>query len=215
MTDRQVLDVLNGQTGRICGRFRPEQVDRPLVGPAERGSKAPWLRLMTLSLFGWQTAQAQLATPVVQAQPGTATAVSLNPFSPQPAPATPPAPQSTAPADSSWIITGRVTAQDDGSSLPDATVSIRETNTGVATDAQGNFKLRVPAKRPSGDITVSVKYIGYVSQEYKVRADERRFLDVALAEDTAALGEVIMVGRVTVTKRPSLWQRLFHSKAGR
>ena len=50
---------------------------------------------------------------------------------------------------SSWaqdqVITGRVTSQDDGSSLPSVNVVLKETTTGSVTDADRNYSLSVPS----------------------------------------------------------------------
>ena len=42
------------------------------------------------------------------------------------------------------VVSGRVTAQEDGSALPGVNVLLRGTTNGTVTDTDGNFKLSVP-----------------------------------------------------------------------
>ncbi|MDR1454039.1 MAG: SusC/RagA family TonB-linked outer membrane protein [Tannerella sp.] len=65
---------------------------------------------------------------------------------------------------------------------------------GTVTDTDGKFSLEVA---PGATLTVS--YIGYVTQEVAVAG--RTSLNISLAEDTQALDEVVVVGYGTQSKR--------------
>jgi iron complex outermembrane receptor protein len=92
------------------------------------------------------------------------------------------------------VVTGRVTAQEDGSALPGVSVVVKGTTTGTATDGSGNYSLTVP-----GNETVLVySFIGYVSQEAIVGS--RASVDVVMAPDVTALSEVVVVGYGTQKK---------------
>jgi iron complex outermembrane receptor protein len=92
------------------------------------------------------------------------------------------------------VVTGRVTAQEDGSALPGVSVVVKGTTTGTATDGSGNYSLTVP-----GNETVLVySFIGYVSQEAIVGS--RTSVDVVMAPDVTALSEVVVVGYGTQKK---------------
>ncbi|TLV03744.1 SusC/RagA family TonB-linked outer membrane protein [Dyadobacter luticola] len=83
-------------------------------------------------------------------------------------------------------VTGTVTAREDGARLAGVNVLIRGTNTGTQTNAEGGFKMKIPA-----DTTVLIlSYIGFVTQEIAVR--NRSEINVALVEDTRQLGEVVV-----------------------
>ena len=60
-------------------------------------------------------------------------------------------------------ISGTVIA--DGASIPGASVIIKGTSTGTTTDVNGNFKLTV-----SDNTTLIISFVGYETQEIKVRA---------------------------------------------
>ncbi len=92
------------------------------------------------------------------------------------------------------VVTGRVTAQEDGSALPGVSVVVKGTTTGSATDGTGNYSVTVP-----GNETVLVySFIGYVSQE--VIVGSRSAVDVVMAPDVTALAEVVVVGYGTQKK---------------
>jgi hypothetical protein len=41
-------------------------------------------------------------------------------------------------------VTGKVTSAEDGTGLPGVSVRVKNTNTGVQTDASGNYSIAVP-----------------------------------------------------------------------
>ena len=83
-------------------------------------------------------------------------------------------------------VTGRVTGADDGLPLPQVTVLLKGTTTGTPTDADGNYRLSVPA---SGGILV-FRYLGYTTQEVSI--DNKTIINVQLVPDTQSLGEVVV-----------------------
>ena len=70
------------------------------------------------------------------------------------------------------------------------------TQTGTTTDVDGKFALNVPA----GGATLSVSFIGYVTQEIPVTA-ARSEVQVVLASDRIAVDEVVVVGYGEQTRR--------------
>lgn len=91
-------------------------------------------------------------------------------------------------------VTGRVTASDDGSGVPGASVSIKGTSKGTSTDGDGNYKISV-----SGPSVILVySSVGYNTQEVAVGSKGQ--INVALAADTKALTEVVVVGYGTQKK---------------
>lgn len=83
-------------------------------------------------------------------------------------------------------ISGKVTSED-GTELPGASVLIKGTLNGVQTDIDGNF--RIVAEK--GDI-LTISYIGFLTAEVVV--DDNTVINITLKEDTAKLGEVVVVG---------------------
>ncbi len=92
-------------------------------------------------------------------------------------------------------ISGRVTGQDDGSSLPGVNVVVKSTNEGTVTDSNGNFRLAVSGT----NITLVFSFIGYEGQEIAV--ENKSVIDVAMKADITQLGEVVVVGYGTQLKQ--------------
>ncbi len=95
----------------------------------------------------------------------------------------------------SRTITGKVTAQDDGSALPGVNVLVKGTTSGATTDAAGNYSLSVPGT----DVTLVFSFIGYKAQE--VAVGNRTTVNMALATDLQALEEVVVTGYTTENRR--------------
>ncbi|MHA8091673.1 SusC/RagA family TonB-linked outer membrane protein [Aquirufa regiilacus] len=90
-------------------------------------------------------------------------------------------------------VTGRVTASDDGSGIPGASISIKGTAKGTSSDADGNYKITV-----SGSSVLTFSSVGFNSQDVSV--GNKSQINVALATDTKALTEVVVVGYGTQKK---------------
>jgi len=91
-------------------------------------------------------------------------------------------------------VTGLVKGADNnGGSLPGATVSIKGTASAVTTDINGKYSINAPK-----DGTLVFTFIGYLPQEIKV--DGKTTINVTLASDTKGLNEVVVVGYGTQKK---------------
>ena len=88
-------------------------------------------------------------------------------------------------------ITGTVT--DAMGPVIGASVVIKGTSNGVATDFDGNFTLNA-----SQGQTLVISYMGYKTKEIKVTSASR--YDITLEEDKALLDEVVVVGYGTMKK---------------
>jgi len=91
-------------------------------------------------------------------------------------------------------ITGVVTAEADGLGLPGVNVIVKGTSTGASTDFDGNYTINVSGN----DAILTFSYIGYVSKDVTVGGNNT--VNVTLAEDLAALDEVVVVGYGTRKK---------------
>lgn len=92
-------------------------------------------------------------------------------------------------------VSGRVTSQEDGSSLPGVNVVLKGTTNGTTTDANGTYRLVVPAT--GGSLVFS--FIGLKSAE--VAIGERTTIDIALELDVLQLSEVVVTGYGTQERR--------------
>ena len=90
-------------------------------------------------------------------------------------------------------VTGKVS--DAAGAIPGASIVIKGTTTGTATDADGNFSLAV-----KGDnLTLVISAVGYTAKEMALGSEST--LNITLVEDVATLGEVVVTGYSTENKR--------------
>jgi len=92
------------------------------------------------------------------------------------------------------IVKGRV-LNEEGEAVPRATVSIKGTSNGTATDNSGNFQLSDPA---NGTIIISA--VNFVTLERKLPATDTGF-DVKLVSSNKNLSEVVVVGYGTQKRK--------------
>jgi TonB-linked SusC/RagA family outer membrane protein len=96
------------------------------------------------------------------------------------------------------IITGRVISKSN-EPLDGATVLVKGSSKGVATDHSGNFKLTVPA---SGDVILTVKFIGYQGKEFRVAANASSVLVELESGSAKELDEVVVnIGYASVSRK--------------
>ncbi len=89
-------------------------------------------------------------------------------------------------------VTGKVTAFGSGAPLADATVGIAGAQVGARTNADGVYKLRVPA----GEVTIVARAIGYKRNTVKVAAGAST-QDFTLEKDVLQLEGVTVTGQAT------------------
>ncbi len=93
----------------------------------------------------------------------------------------------------SWIaiygqdvqIRGTITSDEDGSTLPGVYVKIKGTNTGTATDANGQYQLTAPA-----NATLVFSSIGFKDQEIEIAGQST--INVVMSSDVTQMDEVIV-----------------------
>jgi TonB-linked SusC/RagA family outer membrane protein len=90
-------------------------------------------------------------------------------------------------------VSGMIT-DSGGVPLPGANVVEKGTTNGTQTDFDGNYTLNVDA-----NATLVISYLGFQTQEVAVNGQST--VNVTLADDAAALDEVIVTGYQTETKR--------------
>ncbi len=91
-------------------------------------------------------------------------------------------------------VSGRVSAQEDGTGLPGINVIVKGTTIGTTTDVDGNY--RISQVQPNAVMIFSS--IGYVSEEVEVNG--RSVIDVVMVRDITALEEVVVVAFGTSQK---------------
>jgi len=92
------------------------------------------------------------------------------------------------------VVMGRVTDAETGADLPGASVRIRGTALGAATDLRGHFRI---SNVPEGDQELIVSFIGYKSAHVPVRVPPGGVVeqDVTLSLDVVEGGEVVITAQ--------------------
>ncbi len=92
-------------------------------------------------------------------------------------------------------ISGRVTAVTGQDGLPGVTISVQGTKTGTITDNAGKYSIAVQGT----NAVLVFTSVGYLSQEQKVGSQQQ--IDVQLEADVKQLGEVVVVGYGTQSRK--------------
>lgn len=91
-------------------------------------------------------------------------------------------------------VSGTVVSATDGEPLIGATVMVKGSSQGAATDIDGSFVLEASVGK-----VLTVSYVGYVTQEIKVKGGMNNLV-VKLVEDSQVLDDVVVVGYGTQKK---------------
>ncbi|MBB2145018.1 SusC/RagA family TonB-linked outer membrane protein [Pedobacter sp. LMG 31464] len=91
-------------------------------------------------------------------------------------------------------VSGKVTSKSDGLPLPGVSVKIQGTNTGVATDQNGVFRIKVPK---SGSV-LEFSQIGMATQTFVVNNTQP--INIVMTASQSELEEVVVVGYGTQKK---------------
>ncbi len=84
------------------------------------------------------------------------------------------------------VVTGKIT-DERGEPLIGATILVKGTSVGTATDVDGNFSINIPA----GATEIIVSYTGFTNQQVPITGS---FLQIALEESAVLLDEVVVTG---------------------
>ena len=85
-------------------------------------------------------------------------------------------------------VSGKVTSADDGQPLPSLTVALKGTTTGSVTDADGNYRISIPAQGG----TLIFRFLGYTTQEILVQ--NQTIINVIMQPDAIDLEAVVVTG---------------------
>ena len=198
MTDAEVISAMSQRKEGVCGRFRAEQLNRPLRGcsPVSRTPQRFW-SLLTAGLLGWYTTPAQVNAPEIKTTKSSAETAGCQQTSiPSPL---------IASVDSSRIITGRVVAGSDKNNLPNVSVLMQGVSQGVATDTTGHFQLVIPIDYALDSVMITVSYLGFLRQKVSVNLSQQEPLLISLVEYTNIMGEAAVV---ELPKKPSFLDQL-------
>ena len=104
--------------------------------------------------------------------------------------------KSTKVDDESLKYVSGVVTDASGNPLPGATLLIKGTTTGMATNANGEYKIGVPK---NGECTLIFSFMGMKTQYVKV--GNKTKIDVKMEEDLTEVEEVVVTGYQNIDKR--------------
>src|ERR1035437_2369222 len=84
-------------------------------------------------------------------------------------------------------VKGVVTSADDRQPIPGVSIVIKGTTSGITTNIDGMYSLKVP-----GNAKLVFSFVGMTSQEIEVK--NRTTIDVVLATTSSSSDEVVVVG---------------------
>lgn len=209
-TDAEILAYFRqAGAGRTCGRFQATQLGRPLQPAAALSRWRTWLgALLTAGSLGQLLAPRAMAQTALRGTAGplpVATAVTKAPLAPSASPAA--GPTATLQPHGSRTLRGKVYDASNQLPLPGATVLLKNTSLGVATDADGSFTLAVPDEAPTAQLVIV--FIGYDTVEHTVAFTDNAPLTILLKP-----GEQVLSGDVVImpAQRPWPWhpRRLYY-----
>ncbi len=83
-------------------------------------------------------------------------------------------------------VSGKVTSEEDGTGLPGVNIVEKGTTNGTITDIDGMYSIEVPSQ----ETVLIISSVGFEAQEITVGG--KSVIDVSLASDVTALGEVVV-----------------------
>ena len=184
MTDHEVLNYFSKKaTAKVCGRFIPEQLDRPIHISIPARKRRYWYwnyaaaffllfsRSSTVNAQGKVKIEASPISPDNRHVP-LGGMVMIQKMTDQPV-----------------VVSGRV-VDEKGKPITNATVRIKSGKAGTMTNNEGQFKLFVSAS----DQILETSAAGYKTKEYILTKESRKDILLELALQTTLLsGEVMII----------------------
>lgn len=177
MTDQAVLQYLQQAQGNTCGRFAPDQLNRPMAqeAPVRKRFWAKWvLQLLFPAFVFTQKARAQGFVSILKIPPPAATALHQKP-------------QQAAP----FSIKGQVTDSVSGKPIAFASIQVKGSSVGTQTDDNGHFTIVLAAMPKQLQLVASS--VGYTNQEASIK-DVASVQNILLSPISKDLAEVVVVG---------------------
>ena len=194
LSEKKIVDHLSRAEGKICGRFREEQLQthyllkessriKPGMSLIKAGVIGAFLLLISKPTLAQEKTQKQRTEVVEEKQKNQQTS------------------QSTENAE--YWIEGYIQDKYDQAAIPGVNVLLRGTTHGATTDANGYFRFPIPLRK--GDV-LAVSFIGYMTEEYKVPATAEKTIVLKLTMDYEIMGEVAVNG--LYNPKTTLWSRI-------
>ncbi|WP_460952284.1 carboxypeptidase-like regulatory domain-containing protein [Spirosoma daeguense] len=216
-SDAQLIQAFRDHTATLslCGRFRPEQLQRSIKASPHTTSRwSRWVNVMTISLLGWQTAQAQTRpkyNPSVQdslrPKPTVIEPIVSNFKENRPSEIT-----------THWTVSGRVLLEDStGNQTPVSQANILVGNQRYSwttqTDSTGAFLLEFDATQDTTEFRLFISSRSGLFKRSTFTGNPANpviSLGTIMVHESKA-GPIMVGGGICIVRKPSLLKRLWRS----
>jgi len=194
LSDREAMQEVERNEGNLCGRFRPDQLNRSLSSHSS-ASSAPLYKFLTGILLIGASKQMVAKTDIGIKQ----NIVSMNLSSELQLLET----QSEPTTDSTRnTVSGVVVDGSTKEKLPFAYITIKNTNISTTTDLNGAFNLIIPDHLLNDELYLIVSFVGFRSKELHFNKNELPMnKEILLVEMDASI-----IGVVVVIEKKRWWQ---------
>jgi hypothetical protein len=190
MSDQQILNFLSHQSGKLCGRFDAEQLQRPLRETKIEKKKSWWMALTMPLLFLFDRSEAQdnirvqgdtIIAPIEPRQELMGKLI-YHPIK-------------------EITIAGKI-VDENNEPVPFATIAQKSTPNAVAANEEGKFTIQISSDEAS--ITLVVSSVGYEAAEkiIDIKSENEHHINVTIITAKAISGEVVMVAGGLVASVP-------------
>jgi len=188
MSDNQILNYLSNQSGKVCGRFDAEQLERTLIETKIKKKKGWWMAaFMPLFLINNKYHDKNIII--------SKTDTTIQPFEKELVTMGVILEEVSMPVN----IKGKV-LDEIGAPLPYVTITEKGTQSKTVTDSAGNFSINIQPNTDS--ISLIASYVGYetVEKTFSVNNIDNIYVDIRLDQYiTKGLTEVVM-GKIAYGK---------------
>lgn len=196
MSDNQILNVISNQSGKLCGRFDAEQLQRPLIETKIKKQKSWWMAFTMPLLFLFDKSEAQeisnKADTITEIQERGDLIVGKLVYNPI----------------KQITIKGQV-VDENNNPISYVTIMQKGTKQGTVSDTAGNFLMNVDAN--IGSIVLVVSFVGYETVE-KTIDEQATSADIKMKLVPVSMGDVVIVG-YSIRYKPVKTVDTLHSTA--
>jgi len=169
----------------ICGRFRPDQLNRDLVAaPVKKGFSFQWALTSVIAFTGFHNAFGQSEEPF--------TVGKIAPIETYQHPETTVIPP--PPVVDSLIISGLIVDSETGEPIPFANIYCFQFKVGAISDFDGKFVFRLPSKDVTEPLKIEVTSVGYEDAEIVIEKGlENQTIVMNVQLNVGLMGDVCIV----------------------
>jgi hypothetical protein len=182
--DRVIAQAIKDGNGQICGRFRSDQLQRDIVLEPQFYQNTRW-KAFGLMLSGLLAAGTLKGQDVIM--PSISTEISTSSISNK---------KNNSTLESKIVLSGRILDEEDKQALTAATIILKGSNIGCATDVDGNFQLEISTEKShliKDKLVLEVSYLGYTPKEITITKEAlQNNLTINLAEIYLSISTVEM-----------------------